>query len=632
MLRFRESWPGSTDEAPTRDTIRRLAEYVLAPHHFYLASGLSLEGEHVLARGQRWELFRGRLLDPAHTRQEQTFEEWNVFLIEVGIRSPEPLLSLKFDAVAGRMYMVRSLLCHVWEGYDSGGGVILSREATRWVRELSGSIVLTEMSSSGDLLDELACQVYHAVVGASRLPLTSVETPLPAFTLGRLGYFPTTAQQPSRSWRELIEATSHEPLSSGERGKRLETLLHAVAVEEMQELAQVLGASNVLADLATMFNEVSLSPWTDLTGKALALLAASERQGYIAGADAADFLSVRLLQTVRHLAAYDLITFHHRGANYPDALLLDAFLKDMLRRIESAPELFRGDDVRCRRRRRALRQGWLQRRLHEGLPVPDAPTSPGENQRVLPTPHVRVPDEQILNSLKRRRTLHEGDPLPEHLGPLGAEVLKQSLAELAEPAELRELGLALFLDRPLGAGKSPGEPDGTVLLSHHAFSRALARRRLRLLVESAPLESALDSLAVQGVPLARIGGQPRPGAVSLADARQVADDFVVLRTTQGTVEELFRQYDFGEVDSLKRERGLLIVPGAAGTLTIFDEQMRPRVTLTPDATRGYQTRAGRELLRAGLVLSNGVRARPCSRSPNDRGETEPVGMDTGTAV
>jgi hypothetical protein len=189
-------------------------------------------------------------------------------------------------------------------------------------------------------------------------------------------------------------------------------------------------------------------------------------------------------------------------------------------------------------------------------------------------------------------------------------VLKQCIAELREPAELRELGLALFLERPLGIGKAPGEPDRTVLLSHRAFSRSLALRRLRLLVQSAELEAALTSLEVSGIPLSRIVSQPRPGAVSLADARQVAEDFIVLRTTQATVEELFRQYDFGEFDALKRERGLVIVSCKAGELTIFDRELRPRLTLTPDASQGYQSRAGHEMVRAGLLLSNGRRALP----------------------
>ena len=56
-----------------------------------------------------------------------------------------------------------------------------------------------------------------------------------------------------------------------------------------------------------------------------------------------------LRQLGRHLTAYDLVTFHHRGANYPDALLLDDLLRRYLLRIERTPELFVGDAHRLRR-------------------------------------------------------------------------------------------------------------------------------------------------------------------------------------------------------------------------------------------------------------------------------------------
>ena len=591
MLRFRDSWPHLANTLP------EIVDAVLSPGHFYITPGFSLEWERVAARPQRWELFRGRLVDAAHTRQEKTFEEWNVYLIEQGTRSAEPLLSLKLDSAEGKLHVVRGLLCHVWEGYDSGGGVILSREATRWIRELTGTIVLSETPY---LLDELACQVYHAVVGASRLPLTSSETPLPAFSLGRLAFIPGMEREtPATSWRDLIESTRNVSLNPSERVKWLETLLHAVPTEEMNDLARA--GTVTLPVLARMFNEVSLSPWTDLTGRSLALLALLEHQGHITGAEAVDFLADRMLQTVRHLTAYDLVTFHHRGANYPDALLLDLVLKEYLRRIESTPELFEGDAGK--RRRRALRQAWMQRRAHEGLPIPDAPTSPGENQRVLPPPHVRVPEEQILNTLKRRRVLHEGDPLA--LGPRAAELLKRSLGALNEPAELLELGLALYLDRPLGVGKMPGEPDRTVLLSHRAFSRSIALRRLHALGMQ-QFEPALETLPIMGIPLGEIAAQPRPGAVSLADARQAASDFVFLRTVPATVAELFRQYDFRAWDELQH-RPLLIVPRQAGTLTFLDRDLQPCLEVTPDASEGYIMRAGRELLRAGLRLPDGSR-------------------------
>src|SRR5262249_39737043 len=152
-----------------------------------------------------------------------------------------------------------------------------------------------------------------------------------------------------------------------------------------------------------------------------------------------------LRQTARHLTAYDLVTFHHRGANYPDALLLDTVLRAYLKRIEHSPALFLVqsgvDDAskRHRLRRRALRQGWLMWDLLQGLLVPDAPTSPGENARVLPPPHVRVPEEQILIPAKRTKRLYNG----ESLAPLHdrvKEVLSLAVQDLRETEELQELG------------------------------------------------------------------------------------------------------------------------------------------------------------------------------------------------
>ncbi|NJO13462.1 MAG: hypothetical protein HC872_08355, partial [Gammaproteobacteria bacterium] len=54
--------------------------------------------EHNPAETTRWEVFQGRLLDPAHTREEATFESWNIHHEIEGALSPEPILSLKLDA------------------------------------------------------------------------------------------------------------------------------------------------------------------------------------------------------------------------------------------------------------------------------------------------------------------------------------------------------------------------------------------------------------------------------------------------------------------------------------------------------------------------------------------------------
>src|SRR5262245_59541690 len=119
----------------TLEEVRCLAEEVLDREHFFV-NGLELVWRHEAAQRRRWEVFQGRLLDESQTRQERTFESWDVFQqTEEGL-SPEPVLSLKLDAEAGRLHVVRGVESYVWEGYDAGGGVYLSRERRKWVREL----------------------------------------------------------------------------------------------------------------------------------------------------------------------------------------------------------------------------------------------------------------------------------------------------------------------------------------------------------------------------------------------------------------------------------------------------------------------------------------------------------------
>ncbi len=413
---------------------------VMRPAHFYVAPGLTLEWEHVAAEEISWEIFHGRLLDPAHTRERRTFEAWNIYQIGPDGRSSEPSLSLKWDAAAGRLYVVRGIDSYVWEGYDSGGGVILSRERRKWVRELVGAVDVADFPDAAELHDELMCLLFHAVVGASRLPLTSVEAPLPAFSFGQLLYchgIGEAGDGPVRSRDALADAIyTSKPLNPLERVKLLEAFLHAAPLEEMPAAAVRCGRAppteiDLCALLRNLFNHASLSPYTGLGEKTVAFLDALEQHGSMPAAAVVDFLGWLLRQLGRHLTAYDLATFHHRGANYPDALVLDAVLKAYLTRIEREPSLFLGGDGEKRVRRRALRQAWLVRRRYEGWPVPDLPTSPGENNRVLPPSHPRVPEEQILQLSRRTRRLYADDPLSAHLGPQAARVLRQSRDRLA---------------------------------------------------------------------------------------------------------------------------------------------------------------------------------------------------------
>ncbi len=320
------------------DGIPRLAAEATRPAHFYVGPDLTLEWEHVAEEAISWEVFRSRLLDPAHTRQRRTFEAWNVYQSGPDGRSEEPLLSVKWDAAAGRLYVVRGIDSYVWEGYDSGGGVILSRERRKWVRELVGAIAVTEFADAEEVRDELICLLFHAVVGTSRLPLTSVEAPLPAFSFGQLLYCHGIGEPDDGLVRSEVSLLTHlvaPSLNRLERVKLLEAFLHAVPAADVEEASWASSLRETIPDFTTLlrdlFNEASLSPYTGLGEKTVALLDSLERCQFVSEEEAVDFLGWLLRQIGRHLTAYDLVTFHHRGANYPDALVLDAALKAFLR-------------------------------------------------------------------------------------------------------------------------------------------------------------------------------------------------------------------------------------------------------------------------------------------------------------
>jgi hypothetical protein len=535
------------------ETVRSAIVDVLDKTHFHIRPPSQLDWDHVPVEETPWEIYRGQLLPRQQSRTLQSFESWNVWLIQDGQRSGEPLLSLKLDAERRQVHVVRGLLCWTWEGYHAGDNVYLSREVQRWLRELVCTVELDQAEQA--LRETLATWLFRAVVGTSRLPLTSVEAPLPGFSLGELAYFYKNA-----------------PPCRQTRAKWLEFTLRSAPAQDIRNIAadsvrlcrdQGQDAADTLGLLRTMFNEIALSPYTDFVDKTLTFLDELTAQHYLTVEQHVDFLGWLLRQLARHLTAYDLFTFHHRGANYPDALLLDAAVKEYLRLVEQHAPLFAGDDATARLRRRALRQGWLHRRRYEGHPVPDAPTSPGENMRVLPPPQIRVPEEQIVNPAKRTKRLFRGDPLPDHVGPQAMEILLQCGRDLQHSAELRELGMALFIERPLGSAKSPGEPDSSPLLAHEAYSQSLAERALAELAREPLLGLSTDDVASCRDELCREkppGGIPatelpadRQSVVSLADATRAARDFVILRTLPGSVREFFERPD---VAAALQERGI----------------------------------------------------------------------------
>jgi hypothetical protein len=348
-----------------------------------------------------------------------------------------------------------------------------------------------------------------------------------------------------------------------------------------------------------MFDEVSLSPWTDFVNKVIRLLT---KVRLFRPEDCVDFESRLLRLVCRHLTAYDLVTFHHRGANYPDALLLDLVLNDYLARLERSPELFAGEAGRPRRR--ALRQAYLLRTQYENHPVPDVPTSPGEHQRVLPDGHPRVPEEQILNPAARKCRLYENDPLLGRLGPAALDVLRQSVADLAHPDERRELGAAVYLDRPFNGGKAPVEPDATPLLASLAFSASIARRRHQRLRSDLGVSGPDEiDLAMPGLQPERIGAPARPGTVSLVDAARAGPDFVFLHTLAGSVRPLLDWIDFGPLRERMTGRVLFARAPSGPSVWAYDEALRPLAALTPRLERGYVGRRGLEYPAAGVDVS-----------------------------
>lgn len=604
MLSFREI---STATPFTLDDVPAIIQDVLHPGNFFVGSGCEIELTHQPEREIRWEIFRGRLLRASHTREMATFEEWNLTWSEGDTHSDVPLISIKRDRVSNQIHVVRGLHCYVWEGYDSGANVIESREVKRWIPELVGSITPERFEDRESFRDELISLIFSAVVGASRLPLTSEEAPHPLFTFGKLFYCyrHTHSGEPRRSAQDLLQCTSEAPLSPREKIKRLELLLHVTPQESLSDLINSL-REPILPQLESVYNEVSLSPWTDLTDKTLVILDQLQDDSM---EEVIDFLSKLIRRIGRHLTAYDLVTFHHRGANYPDALLLDLLLKRYLECIEKAPVHFEAESNSARLRRRALRQGYLLRRFYEGHPVPDAPTSPGEATRVLPESHPRVPEEQIMNPLKRTCSLYEHDPIANYFTERSIRILQASFHDLAVPQEMREMGLALFLDRPLGMGKQPGEPDQTLLLSHLAFSNSIAEKRLRFLQETCPHwptdsdVSLSTDVNVDGIPLDHLGGDQKPGTVSTLDACQVAGDFLYLKTTSSSIAEFLQQYDYSDLQNqFNVGEPFLILTMRENSVCILDKKFLKRVELKPLLEEDYVRRAGREYLTDGFQV------------------------------
>ena len=252
-----------------------------------------------------WEIFHGRLLDSTQTRQRRSFETWDVWQQAEGEDPPnEPVLSLKLDAATDELHMVRSLDSYVWEGYDSGSNVYLSRERRKWVRERVATIRLEDFADLEALHDELICQLFRAIVGTSRLPLSSLEAPLPAFSFGQLFYcyradVPADAGFVARlartDRRHAFAATSSPRVGSLAGDVSARRTARGDGQRRRNVDASLVGAwtnqADALAALRDLFNEVSLSPYTDLVDKMIAFLRVLEEKRIFAAEEVVDFWS-----------------------------------------------------------------------------------------------------------------------------------------------------------------------------------------------------------------------------------------------------------------------------------------------------------------------------------------------------
>ncbi len=621
-------------------TLSNTIEEVIAPGNFFVHPLCPLQWLPVQKESIPWEIFRGRLLLPKQTRQQRTFVSWNIR----ETKSAGTFLSVKLDAETGDVFVVRGMECYVQEGFENDQGEMASRESVQWVQELVGIISLPYYHAIEDFQDELQCKIFYAVIGLSRLPLTSVEAPHPYFSLGWVGYwFQDTSAQTASTPDQLLQVAFREDWCWLEKVKAVEFMLRTThfsdfpnKVQEFQSQWAAMGhqKNEYWKLLCSIVNEVSLTPYTRFEEYLLQFVSLLVQDQEVDQALEIDFLSYILRQLGRHLTAYDLDQFHNRGANYPDALFLDVVLKRYLQLMEEHPGQFLHkltdsppEQTQKRLRRRALRQGWFFRKFYEGHPVPDSPTSPGENRRRLPELHGRVPDEQLENITYRKKKLYSDESPLELSTQSQNRVFSESLMDLKDAAELKEFGTAVFIDRPLGCSKYPGEGDQTLLFSHLAFSLLNLQKRLNHLFNVFPppsipwvdCEEMRDDIwnvvgesnlmQIPGIP-AETWTQDPKRVVSLSDANRSGPDFVFFHTTNSTFRQFWEQYPLGDLISRFNLNlpGKLLVPGPAPEsdqqrkLILYDGNYSPVLEMAMDTSKGYVSVGGREYPTTGLQV------------------------------
>ncbi|HMP60987.1 MAG TPA: hypothetical protein PKD86_16710 [Gemmatales bacterium] len=585
----------------------------LHPERCVTAAGLSACLVPDAGRQRRWELFRGQLVDPLLTREERWQQSWELHLISGSAAPAGATLAVRFDPAAGLLHVTRGFPI-LGEVPQAEGNIISTRPAERWSEELIASRRLGDPPSEGDDLSTwLERALFLATVGTSRLAITSPESPLPVWSWGLLHYQPRAWSSPESWWQ-----ASGDRWAERFRWARCEFELRRTPSDDMAVVAArileaVLRAGGEDAfdqTLRGMLRQLALTPGQRLIANWLTLLAAWRDRAPDSAAWPS-FLThtVRLLH--RHLTAFDLERFHNQGANYPDALLVDGLVK-LLLPLRNEPGLAAAWALACR-----LRQSLT------GLWVPPSPTSPGESLRVRPAEAAAEPTPRVQS---------------ERSGALSRLFVDEPLTSLlagtvppSGPFAVRELGLALFLDRPLGLPKLAQRValDRTPLVSYLAFSRELAQARLDQLLgwgwitlaDHAVLAAELGRLVLPGIAAQELPlPQPRPGVVSLEDARLAAADFVYLATTAPGRAELWHACRFTDPDwepfldwLLGPGCGLVIRSPRArcleepeAFLTAYDAELRPRLEFSlpavPTEVAYMEPEPGREVPAEGLVL------------------------------
>lgn len=268
-----------------------------------------------------------------------------------GDARPQHVISIRWTSPEGPIYVTREHWVQAEETYEPAPNVIDTRPALVLQRELVGTIDVRQMADTAALAAELARYVQLAVTGTSRLPITSVESPLPAFSFGRLSYAPSAAGQgePVSDPVVWIERGLAAAASMEDQARTLELALRAAEPGQLGDVARAwqqrldalgLSARRTVDVFRQIFNQVALTPYTGLVDNLVALGERLVELGHWGELERVDVFAFFLRQLFRHLTAFDLVTYHNQGANYPDALLLGAILNPLLACIDAGPNGF----------------------------------------------------------------------------------------------------------------------------------------------------------------------------------------------------------------------------------------------------------------------------------------------------